>query len=243
MNTYGLIGRSLGHSWSQRYFGEKFQKEGIEDVSYVLFELDAIDELPALLYSRPDICGLNVTIPFKEAVLPYLDHLDPIAEAVGAVNTIKIKQGRLTGYNTDVVGFRNALVPLLAGRPEKALVLGTGGAAKAVHHVLEEIGIESFDVSRTSTNAHRTYQTLTAADVRSHELIINCTPVGTFPNVEEAPPIPYSAITDEHILFDLVYNPEETLFMKKGRERDALVEGGLDMLILQAEESWRIWMK
>lgn len=241
MRIYGLIGRELDHSWSQEYFTEKFQNEGIEDADYRLFPLKEISELPSLLSENPNICGLNVTIPYKETVLPYLDKLDPVAEKIGAVNTIQIKNGKLIGYNTDVAGIRGSLAPLLAGRMEHAIVLGTGGAAKAVCYVLEEIGIEQLIVSRQNGKGDKTYTDLSKDDIRSHELIINCTPLGMFPNIEGFPPIPYHAIGEQHILFDLVYNPEETIFMKKGLEHGALVENGIDMLKVQAEESWRIW--
>jgi len=241
MKLYGLIGRELGHSWSQQYFQKKFQTEGIEDVDYRLFPLKAISELPSLLSEYPDICGLNVTIPYKESVLPYLDQLDPVAEKVGAVNTIQIQNRKLIGYNTDLVGIRGSLAPLLAGRMERAIILGTGGAAKAVCFVLEEIGIDQLIVSRQSGKGDVTYDELSEEDIRSHELIINCTPLGMHPNIEGFPPIPYSSIGEQHILFDLVYNPAETKFLKKGLERGALVESGIDMLKLQAEESWRIW--
>ena len=241
MKLYGLIGRELGHSWSQQYFSEIFRNEGIQNVDYRLFPLKEISELPSLLSKNPDICGLNVTIPYKETVLPYLDQIDPVAEKIGAVNTIKIQDGKLTGYNTDIAGIRGSLAPLLAGRMERAIVLGTGGAAKAVCHVLEEIGIEQLIVSRQNGNGDRTYKDLSEEDIRSHELIINCTPLGMHPNIKGLPPIPYNAIGEQHILFDLVYNPEETIFMKKGLEHGALVENGIDMLKLQAEESWKIW--
>lgn len=241
---FGLIGYPLSHSFSKLYFTGKFAREGIEDARYELFPIPDIKELPALLSGHPELAGLNVTIPYKQAVIPYLSALDPGAEAVGAVNTIKIENGIMTGYNTDVAGFAISLRKLLrrAGRqPERALVLGTGGAARAVTYVLDQMEIPFVLVSRTPRNGQLSYDQLRQEQVQQHQLIINTTPLGMSPNVDTFPPIPYAGIGAEHILFDLVYNPETTTFLRKGAERGAVHQNGLEMLYGQAEKAWEIW--
>lgn len=247
MTLYGLIGYPLTHSFSQRYFTEKFAREGITDSVYELFELPFIADLPAII-ALPDLLGLNVTIPHKQAVLPYLDHFDSSARKIGAVNVIKIEaDGSRTGYNSDYYGFRQSLTNWLASlnRPAgdlKALVLGTGGASKAVAVALSDLGILYKYVSRTKTTDSLTY-----AEVETHiadyKLIINCSPVGTYPNTHEAPDLPYPLITSQYLLYDLVYNPAETTFMQLGQQRGAATHNGLRMLELQAEKAWEIWQQ
>ena len=243
MRQFGLIGRTLSHSFSQTYFNQKFYSLSLAEHQYDLFELATIGELPALLAANPDLVGLNVTVPYKETVMTYLDDLAPSASHVGAVNVIeRTADGRLRGHNTDYVGFRNSLrtffpVPTDA----RALVLGTGGAAKAVAVALQELGIAHWQVSRDPLGRGLTYDDLTPQLVAAHPLIVNATPLGTFPRVDECPPLPYDVLTERHYLYDLVYNPTETLFMAKGKEAGAQVKNGFEMLCLQAEAAWDIW--
>ncbi|GAB3885276.1 shikimate dehydrogenase family protein [Spirosoma agri] len=246
MTRYGLIGFPLTHSFSQRYFTEKFEREGIADCRYDLFEMpDVAVSLPDLL-KTPGLRGLNVTIPHKQAIFPYLDRLDSSAEKVGAVNVIRLEtDGTKTGYNSDYYGFRQSLTDWLAslGRPVaglRALVLGTGGASKAVLAALSDLGISYNVVSRTKTADTYSYDELPAV-IADYQLIINCSPVGTHPRTNEAPALPYDQLTDQHLLYDLVYNPAETQFMKRGLERGAAVMNGYQMLVLQAEKAWEIW--
>ncbi|GAB3556577.1 shikimate dehydrogenase family protein [Spirosoma fluminis] len=244
MIRYGLIGYPLTHSFSQRYFTEKFSREGIADRRYDLFEMPDVTALPALLQT-PDLRGLNVTIPHKQAVLPYLDRLDASAEKVGAVNVIKLAaDGSRIGYNSDYYGFRSTLEDCLKtakrNKELQALVLGTGGASKAVVAALIDMGIHYQYVSRTKTSKTSTYEEVPDL-LPTHHLIINCSPVGTYPNVQEAPNLPYDQLTDRHILYDLVYNPAETRFMQLGKAQGALVLNGYQMLVLQAEKAWEIW--
>lgn len=249
MNTprlYGLIGYPLSHSFSRRYFNEKFRREGLEGYYYELFPLRAIAEFPALIGGLPHLCGLNVTIPYKQQVMAYLDELDAGAAAVGAVNTIKVKEGRLTGYNTDVFGFEQSLRPFLeengaAGPGLQALVLGAGGAAKAVAYVLQRLDIAYRLVSRTEKPGQLIYRELNETQMQKCRLIVNTTPLGMSPNVESCPEIPYQHLGPQHLLYDLAYNPEETLFMARGKQRGAAVHNGLAMLYLQAEKAWEIW--
>ncbi len=243
MDLYGLIGFPLGHSFSERYFTEKFRKEGLEGCEYRNFPIDNIDLLPGLLGSNPDLRGFNVTIPYKQQVMPFLAGIDPEAREIGAVNCVKITPEGLRGYNTDAYGFRRSLLGLLGDyTPEKALILGTGGASKAVAYVLGNMGVDYTFVSR-SAGAARTlgYADLSDDILRSHTLIVNTTPLGTFPNVDECPPINYAALTSGHYLFDLVYNPPFTRFLSLGAERGARTMNGYDMLVGQAERSWEIW--
>lgn len=238
MKHFGLIGRTLGHSFSQRYFTEKFRQEGI-DAEYRNYEMPDASGVRPLIESVPDLVGLNVTIPYKRDVIPLLSSLSDEARAIGAVNVIRIRDMR--GFNTDVVGFRESLRPLLQPHHTRALVLGTGGASLAVKHGLHQLGIETQSVSRTRTRDTITYSDLDAEVMKNHTIIVNCTPLGTFPNVDECPDIPYHMLTSRHLLFDLVYNPAETLFLRRGRELGATVKNGYEMLVLQAEAAWRIW--
>ncbi len=253
IRKFGLIGYPLSHSFSQGYFTEKFLREQIPGCSYTAFPLPSIDGLPAIL-SDESLCGLNVTIPYKEQVLGYLDSRDEIVRAVGACNCIKILRDdggpRLYGYNTDVIGFERALVPKLRPHHDGALILGTGGAAKAVEYVLKRLGISYRFVSRKAAGhlgneaGHLLplrYEEVNAVLLSKYTLIINTTPLGMSPRVDEYPPLPYEAIGAEHYLFDLVYNPAKTLFLSKGEARGAVIENGYEMLVVQAEESWRIW--
>ncbi|MGI4740686.1 MAG: shikimate dehydrogenase family protein [Janthinobacterium lividum] len=243
MRTFGLLGRSLAHSFSQRYFGEKFERLQLADHHYELFELAEISELPQLLAHHAELAGLNVTIPYKEQIWPYLTQVAPSAALVGAVNVIAFgADGGLVGHNTDYVGFRESLrqfYPHVAG--SRALVLGTGGAAKAVSVALQELGIGIQPVSRRPLAGHFTYEELTPEVLAAHSLIVNTTPLGTYPNVAECPPLLYAALTSQHYLFDLIYNPGETLFLQRGRAAGAHIKNGLEMLELQAEAAWEIW--
>jgi shikimate dehydrogenase len=244
MREFGLIGQSLGHSFSQTYFTQKFHSLGIEDCSYELLELPAITHFPDLLAQHPQLAGLNVTIPFKEQIWPFLDDVAPSAARVGAVNVIEFTtDGRRIGHNTDYVGFRESVRDFYPTRGEAAgaLVLGTGGASKAVEAALRELGIRYWLVSRNALGRGLTYDDLTPAIMAAHPLIVNCTPLGTAPNVHECPPIPYAHLTPAHYLFDLIYNPSETLFLQKGHEAGAPTKNGFEMLCIQAEEAWEIW--
>jgi shikimate dehydrogenase len=242
MRRYGLIGYPLTHSFSQKYFTEKFEREGIPDCSYSNFPLPDIGGLTEVL-SVAGLCGLNVTIPYKEKVIAFLDESSAVVAEIGACNCIKITGGRRTGHNTDVVGFEQSLVPKLGDHHRNALVLGTGGAAKAVEYVLRKLGIGHRLVTRRPRpdTGDMGYEQVDASVLSEFTLIINTTPLGMFPNVSECPPLPYEAMSSRHYLFDLIYNPARTLFLQKGEGRGAVVENGYDMLVLQAEESWRIW--
>ena len=241
MKHFGLIGTSLSHSFSQRWFAEKFAREGLADHRYDLFELPTLDAFPALVKETPGLCGLNVTIPFKRSVMPLLHLLAPDAAAVGAVNTVSFSNGRSTGHNTDVIGFRTMLLPLLNGTRPRALVLGSGGASLAVAFVLRELGIKFRVVSRSRERGDLTWDLLDPAIVGVCTLIVNTTPVGMFPDVEAAPPLPFEAIGPRHVVIDLIYNPEHTLLLQKAKERGAQVANGIAMLEAQAEASWAIW--
>ena len=245
MKKLGLIGYPLSHSFSVKYFGEKFIRERISGFEYLNFPIQTVEELPALIGENKDLIGLNVTIPHKEKVLPLLDDIDPEASAIGAVNTIRIsrKKGEihLKGYNSDAYGFRESLLPLLGAGHRQALVLGTGGASKAIAYTLQELGIPFQYVSRDPSSEQLHYQDLCYAIIKKHTLIINTTPLGTHPNTSSFPNIPYDLVTPGHIMYDLVYNPPETEFLRLGRQKGALVKNGHEMLILQAERSWEIW--
>lgn len=248
MNTYGLIGYPLGHSFSRKFFTEKFEKEGI-DAQYLNFEIPSIEEFPNIIKNTPTLKGLNVTIPYKQQVMQYLDELSEEAKEIGAVNVVKAspRAGRfspphLKGYNSDVIGFVESIKPLLKPHHKKALILGTGGASKAIRYGLEKkLGMEVLFVSRTAREGVITYEEVTSEVLREYEVIVNCSPVGMFPHVDECPALPYEAMNENHLLYDLVYNPLETLFMKKGAERGATVKNGLEMLHLQAIASWKFW--
>jgi len=238
VRRYGLIGKKLQHSFSPDYFKKKFNSEGITDTEYRIYEMDDLSEVFALFENG--ILGLNVTIPYKEMVIPLLDELVGDAKDINAVNTIKKVGDKLIGYNTDTFGFRESIKPHLSTRKAKyALILGTGGASKAVHHVLEECGITCHYVSRSSGDI--TYNLLDSQYISDHTIIINTTPLGMFPNISEKPLIPYNGISPQHLLIDLIYNPEKTLFLKEGMLRGATIINGLKMLELQAEKSWQIW--
>lgn len=238
---YGLIGTPLSHSFSQRYFTEKFKREKLAKHRYDLFPLADIRELPALIAGTPGLCGLNVTIPYKQSVIPLLHEVNPLASAVGAVNTVRIVDGRLTGYNTDVEGFRKTLVPLINGTRPRALVLGSGGASRAVVYVLKELGLRFRVVSRSRERGDMTYELLEPIVVDVCKLIINTTPVGMHPDEDGLPQIPYGSIGPKHKLIDLVYNPERTRFLQEGESRGAATANGTSMLEAQAEASWRLW--
>ena len=243
-NLYGLIGYPLSHSFSKKYFTDKYLKENINDHHYELFPLADIQELPQLIAKYPNLKGLNVTIPYKELVLPFLDQINEEADQIGAVNTIKIENGQLIGYNTDVYGFEHSLLNVCRKAPKMpsgALILGTGGAAKAISFVLKKLNIEYINVSRTPTTTQTTYQKLDYRMLQTYSLIINTTPLGMSPNEDTCPDIPYSSLTNINVLYDLVYNPEKTLFLKQGVLRQCQTKNGLEMLHLQAEKSWEIW--
>lgn len=243
MKQFGLIGLPLVHSFSKKFFTEKFERENI-DSRYDLYELQTISEF-SLLKEKPDLCGLNVTIPYKEQVIAFLDELDDTAAKIGAVNVIKfIRQDgqlRLKGYNSDAIGFESSLTPLLKPTHKKALILGTGGASKAIAYTLRKLNIETTFVSRTPKSEMLTYSQLTAEIMTEYTVIINASPVGTFPHSDECPDIPYQFLTPDHLLFDVVYNPAETLFLKQGKERGAAILNGEGMLIGQAVAAWKIW--
>ncbi|GEP96302.1 shikimate dehydrogenase family protein [Chitinophaga cymbidii] len=241
MRLFGLIGFPLSHSFSKGFFTEKFEKEGITGCRYENFPIPDIGQFPLLWKEHPQLEGLNVTIPYKQVVIPFLDELSEAAQAIGAVNCVRLKDGRLKGHNTDVTGFRRSLEPLLKPQHTKALILGAGGAAKAVKFALQQLGITYTEVSRKYCNGTIGYEAISKEIMDAHPLIINTTPLGMYPNVAEAPPIPYHFINEDHLLYDLVYNPAETQFMQQGAARGAAVKNGHEMLILQAEASWEIW--
>jgi len=259
MKKYGLIGYPLSHSFSKKYFTEKFEKEDIKDTEYELYPIEHIKDLQDLLDEHPDICGLNVTIPHKISVLKYLDWIEHDARKAGAVNCIRVHsespvlaaflgevgvQGhdfRLEGFNTDMYGFEMSLRPLLNDTMESALVLGDGGSAKAVKCVLENLGISYTLVTRKKQENSILYSDLKEHHIKNNKLIINTTPLGTSPKVHECAPIPYEYITSEHVLYDLIYNPEKTMFLQKGEEHGAKIKNGYEMLVLQAEKSWEVW--
>ena len=262
MDKYGIIGFPLGHSFSRGFFTEKFTREGI-DAQYLNFEIPDVAMLEDVLRENPELRGLNVTLPHKQTVIPLLDELSDEAREIGAVNVIKISQldnftieqlpddkivkssnskiVKLKGFNSDIIGFTESISPLLQPHHKKALILGTGGASKAIRVGLNRLGIKWTYVSRTPREGMLTYSTLTPEVMEQYTVIVNCSPVGMFPKVDEAPAIPYELLTPKHLLFDCVYNPEDTLFMKKGREQGAIVKNGLEMLHLQAVASWEFW--
>lgn len=243
MKQFGLIGFPLGHSFSKKFFTEKFENEQI-DARYDLYELDDISKFASLI-ENTELNGLNVTIPYKEKVIPFLDELDDTAGKIGAVNVIKFirKNNKLIlkGYNSDAIGFEEALKPYLKSFHNKALILGTGGASKAINYVLNKLNIETTFVSRTASTDRLTYQDLNQNIISDNLLIVNASPVGTFPHSDECPDIPYQFLTEKHILFDVVYNPSETLFMKKGKQQGVQAFNGEGMLIGQAKAAWKIW--
>ena len=245
MDTFGLVGMPLSHSFSKSFFTKKFDSEGI-DAQYLNFELPEIGQIADILASHPDLKGFNVTIPYKEKILPHLDDINKDAADVGAVNVVKVSRegtgvARLCGYNSDIVGFEQSLRPLLKEWHHKALVLGTGGASKAVIHVLRKLGIDATLVSRNAGKGRITYSDISRKTMADNLLIINTTPLGMSPHIDACPSIPYEYLTPRHLCYDLIYNPEVTLFLKKAQEKGATIKNGEEMLILQAIESWRIW--
>ena len=241
MKIFGLIGKNIDYSFSRSYFREKFETNKL-DCSYKNFDLETIDSFIELKKNCKVFSGFNVTIPYKEVILPYLDYIDEEAKRIGAINTIKIKNNKLIGYNTDHYGFKESLVKYLKPHHKTALILGTGGASKAVAFALRELGIKFEYVSRTkSPEIKHTYNTLTSTEIEANKLIINCTPLGTFPKIEKCPEISYDQLDKYHLLFDLIYNPAQTKFLKNGKLRGAKTINGLEMLINQAEKSWEIW--
>ncbi|MCD7962837.1 MAG: shikimate dehydrogenase [Rikenellaceae bacterium] len=245
MKVYGLIGYPLGHSFSKKYFSEKFLKEKVNDSRYENYPLDDINKLTAVINDNPDLRGLNVTIPYKQDVIAFLSEMDVTAETIGAVNCIKIyrdgEHPRLKGYNTDVIGFRESLLNMIGNERPRALVFGTGGASKAVLYGLKELGIDYKVVSRKKREEIVSYDDVTEETIKEFKLLINTTPLGTFPETQESVEIPYDAVTNEHFLYDLVYNPAETEFLRKGRIKGAMVKNGYEMLILQAEAGYKIF--
>lgn len=261
MKQYGLLGYPLSHSFSKGYFTEKFKREFV-DAAYENFAIPAIEQFPGLIAENPLLVGLNVTIPYKQVVMSYLDELDPEAETIGAVNTIRIerqpgKKPRLIGYNSDLVGFRESIRPHIHQLLEtfrmhfaekeficaglKALILGTGGASRAVEFGLKQLGVETLYVSRTPESGRITYDQIDHALLQDYQIIVNTTPLGMYPNTQVCPPIEYSALGNHHLLFDAIYNPEKTLFLEKGEQQGSAIKNGLEMLQLQAEQSWKIW--
>ena len=242
MAKYGLIGYNIGYSFSKTFFNFKFEKENRND-SYENFDIPVLSEMSEILENNPGLKGLNVTIPYKKSIIKLLDEVDKEALQIGAVNTIKInKDGTLKGYNTDHYGFSKALMEFLPIKEKKALILGTGGASKAVKYVLEIMNFEVTQVSRTKTEKNITYNDLNRDIIKQNYLIVNCTPLGTFPNIEECPDIPYKYLTEDHLAFDLTYNPRETRFMKLSEDRGARKSNGLKMLEYQAKKAWSIWI-
>ncbi len=243
MRLFGLIGYPLTHSFSKDYFAEKFKREAIDDCHYENFQLANITELSKVIRDHSDLEGLNVTIPYKESVLSYLDEKNELVEETGACNCIKLAHGKLIGFNTDVIGFEASLLTKLQPHHKNALILGTGGAAKAVEFVLNKNQIPFTYVSRKHSKNNMAYEQITPVVLEENKLIINTTPVGMFPSTNEVLPLPFEAITPQHFLFDLIYNPSKTLFLTKGEERGAIIQNGYEMLVCQAEESWKIWNK
>ncbi len=240
-NRFGLIGRNISYSFSKGYFDNKFNRLGLSECSYENFDIQNIKAFAESVVKQEFLAGLNVTIPYKQEIIPYLDRIDAEAASIGAVNTIKFTPSGTIGYNTDAFGFKKALSSFLKPHHKKALILGTGGASKAVLHSLQQLGIEATFVSRSSREETLTYGELDESTIRSNKLIVNCSPVGTFPKVEEKPNIPYEFIDKNHLLFDLIYNPEKTSFLKIGEERGASICNGHQMLVHQAEKAWEIW--
>ena len=246
MDKYGLIGYPLEHSFSRNYFNEKFRNESI-DAEYDNFEIPSIENFKEVLETTPNLRGLNVTIPYKEEVIRYLDELSAEARAIGAVNVIRVthkgSKTVLKGFNSDVIGFTRSIESMLEPLHRKALILGTGGAAKAVDYGLKSLGLGTLFVSRTARPGVITYNDVTPDLIRSHKVIVNCTPLGMYPHVDSCPPLPYEAMDSHTLLYDLLYNPDETLFMQKGRQQGAIIKNGLEMLLLQAFASWEMWQE
>lgn len=241
---FGLVGKNIQYSFSKMYFEEKFKTEGWTDHIYDNYDLDDISELKAILLQNPTIKGLNVTTPYKVDVIPILDKMSKKALEIGAVNTIRIsKKGKLKGYNTDWIGFTKSISPLLMPHHQNALILGTGGASKAIAFALKKLGVKSKFVSREKSKNTLSYDDLDEAAFAKFTIVVNCSPVGTFPNSHESPHIPYQFFTDKHIAYDLIYNPEETTFLSNAKKNGATIKNGYSMLVFQAEEAWTIWNK
>ena len=241
---FGLLGKNISYSFSKKYFTDKFTLGNLADCSYENFDIQTIEEFSAIITKNSDLKGLNVTIPYKKSVIPYLNKLSKNASQIGAVNVIRFtKKGNLKGYNSDYYGFMKSLKPLLQPHHTKALILGTGGAAKAVSFALGKLGILYTFVTREEKEGMIDYDRINATTFDNYQIIINCTPVGTSPNIKEFPPIPYNFFTENHIAFDLIYNPEETQFLKKAKKKGAVSKNGYEMLVLQAEKAWKIWNK
>jgi len=243
MGTYGLIGKNIDYSFSKRFFKKKFENENLNH-KYINFDIKEIDELPLIFSKTKDLLGLNVTVPYKETIIPFLDELHNDAYKIGAVNTIKIKNGKLIGYNTDHYGFSKSIIPHINKKHRSALIIGTGGASKAIYFALNKLNIKAKFISRKPKNIqYLSYSDLTSNIIKENLIIINCSPVGTYPNIDKYPLIPYELLNNNHLLFDLIYNPIQTTFLKKGAKMDAKTINGLEMLKIQAEKSWEIWNK
>lgn len=241
MAEFGLIGKNIDYSFSRGYFTEKFQRFQLP-YKYVNFDISSIKEFPEILLTNPDLKGLNVTIPYKEEIISFLHEIDPTAKEIGAINTVKIeKDGKLIGYNTDHFGFHSALKPFLPLKEKTALILGTGGASKAIAYTLKKLDFKILFVSRNPSENEISYDALSKEIMAEYFLIVNSTPLGTFPNIAAHPSLPYSETTSSHVLFDLIYNPSETTFLKKGKAAGAKISNGLKMLEAQAEKSWFLW--
>jgi shikimate dehydrogenase len=240
---FGLVGKNISYSFSQKYFTEKFEEQGLTGLRYDNIDIPLIEEFPFVIYQKEeDFKGFNVTIPYKQSIIKYLDNIDDMAKEIGAVNTIKVSESNeLIGYNTDVYGFQKSIEPLLQAHHKKALILGTGGASKAVAFGLKVLNIETKFVSRTSSDHSLLYSVLDRSILEEYTVIVNCTPVGTYPNIEDLPSIPYQYLSEKHIVYDLIYNPSKTAFLKAGKQEGAVIKNGLEMLELQAEKSWEIW--
>nr|WP_294935627.1 shikimate dehydrogenase [uncultured Flavobacterium sp.] len=239
---FGLLGKNISYSFSRKYFTDKFDKINFTHYSYSNFDVDSIAEFPEIIANTKNLKGMNVTIPYKETILPHLTKLSENARVIGAVNVIKIsKNGNLKGYNTDFYGFKKALKPLLEKHHKKALILGTGGASKAIAYALKKLKLEYDFVSRNPSEYEFSYEELNKEIFEEYQIIINTTPVGTFPNVEDCPPLDYNLFTNKHIAFDLIYNPEETKFLRLAKENGAVTKNGYDMLVFQADKAWEIW--
>lgn len=242
-NVFGLLGKNISYSFSRGYFTDKFQKLNLKNHSYLNFDIQSCDEFPSIIASEKSLKGMNVTIPYKQEIIPFLDELDEIAQQIGAVNTIKVtNNNKLKGYNSDAVGFEKSIKTFLKSHHQKALILGTGGASKAVAFVFQKNNISFQFVSRNPESINEiSYKNLNKEIIENHTIIVNCSPLGTSPNIEKYPEIPYQFLNQQHLLYDLIYNPEETVFLSKGKNQGAIIKNGLEMLQLQAEESWRIW--
>jgi shikimate dehydrogenase len=244
LKRFGLIGKNISYSFSKNYFKNKFEENNIKDSFYDNYDIETIEKFPECISQNPELIGLNVTIPYKEVIIAYLDELSEVAKKIGAVNTIKIEEtGKLVGYNTDYFGFQKSIENKLLGHHKKALILGTGGASKAISYALSELNIAVTVISRIASKDHLDYSQITPEIIQENQLIINCTPIGTSPKIEECVSIPYESITNQHFVIDLIYNPSETLFLKKAKSQGAQIQNGHEMLIQQAEKSWEIWNK